>query len=93
MTQSGHGSLVVKITDSWLACHEFEPSITEDPPCSGAMHVGVDVVTAPPWQVKEVDEYLEITGLQRGGEDVTSEDGINSLQMEMWSKETRFPLE
>ncbi|GFS79546.1 uncharacterized protein TNCV_2370541 [Trichonephila clavipes] len=29
----GRGSLVVK------ACHEFEPSITEDPPCRGSMHV------------------------------------------------------
>ncbi|GFV14444.1 hypothetical protein TNCV_165711 [Trichonephila clavipes] len=26
----GCGSLVVKITDSWLVCHEFE-----DPPCRG----------------------------------------------------------
>ncbi|GFW90872.1 hypothetical protein TNCV_2418651 [Trichonephila clavipes] len=24
---------------SWVACHEFEPSTTEDPPCRGAMHV------------------------------------------------------
>ncbi|GFX59972.1 hypothetical protein TNCV_4984831 [Trichonephila clavipes] len=24
---------------SWLECHEFEPSITEDLSCSGAMHV------------------------------------------------------
>ncbi|GFU65788.1 hypothetical protein TNCV_5059221 [Trichonephila clavipes] len=23
----------------WLACHEFEPSTTKDPPCRGAMHV------------------------------------------------------
>ncbi|GFX73491.1 hypothetical protein TNCV_3403021 [Trichonephila clavipes] len=23
----------------WLACQEFEPSATEDPPCRGAMHV------------------------------------------------------
>ncbi|GFY10827.1 hypothetical protein TNCV_1123491 [Trichonephila clavipes] len=22
---------------SWQACHEFEPSTTKDPPCSGAM--------------------------------------------------------
>ncbi|GFX24983.1 hypothetical protein TNCV_1279191 [Trichonephila clavipes] len=31
-------SLVVKITDSWLACHEFEPSIPEDTPGKGWMH-------------------------------------------------------
>ncbi|GFT84695.1 hypothetical protein TNCV_2767121 [Trichonephila clavipes] len=30
-----HGSLVVKVTDSWPTCHEFEPSTTEDPSCSG----------------------------------------------------------
>ncbi|GFY10811.1 4-hydroxyphenylpyruvate dioxygenase-like protein [Trichonephila clavipes] len=35
----GHGSLVVKVTDSWLACQDFEPSTTEKPPCWGAMHV------------------------------------------------------
>ncbi|GFU77571.1 hypothetical protein TNCV_3499431 [Trichonephila clavipes] len=35
----GRGSFVVKVTDSWLACHEFEPSTTEDPPCRGAMYV------------------------------------------------------
>ncbi|GFW18847.1 hypothetical protein TNCV_5133001 [Trichonephila clavipes] len=33
------GSLVVKVMDSWLVCHEFEPSSIEDPPCRGAMHV------------------------------------------------------
>ncbi|GFV87817.1 hypothetical protein TNCV_780991 [Trichonephila clavipes] len=25
--------------DSWLACHEFEPSSIEDPSCRGAMDV------------------------------------------------------
>ncbi|GFQ84745.1 hypothetical protein TNCT_88331 [Trichonephila clavata] len=28
-----------KVTDSWLAYHEFEPITTEDPPCRGTMHV------------------------------------------------------
>ncbi|GFX14230.1 hypothetical protein TNCV_1767241 [Trichonephila clavipes] len=28
-----YGSLVVKDMDSWSACHEFEPSTVEDPPC------------------------------------------------------------
>ncbi|GFY20931.1 hypothetical protein TNCV_3989751 [Trichonephila clavipes] len=32
MPNGGHGSLVVKVMDSWLACHEFEPSAAEDPP-------------------------------------------------------------
>ncbi|GFU63524.1 hypothetical protein TNCV_1000751 [Trichonephila clavipes] len=38
-TPLGHGSLVVKVSDSWQACHEFEPSTAEDPPCRGVMHV------------------------------------------------------
>ncbi|GFW38683.1 hypothetical protein TNCV_3880501 [Trichonephila clavipes] len=32
----GRDSLVVKVTDSGLASHEFEPSATEDPPCREA---------------------------------------------------------
>ncbi|GFT63673.1 hypothetical protein TNCV_871021 [Trichonephila clavipes] len=35
-TYSGYSSLVVKVTDSWLACHEFEPSIAEEPPFRGS---------------------------------------------------------
>ncbi|GFW83055.1 uncharacterized protein TNCV_4604821 [Trichonephila clavipes] len=31
--------LVAKVTDSWTACHEFDPSAAEDPPCREAMHV------------------------------------------------------
>ncbi|GFT77376.1 hypothetical protein TNCV_1470361 [Trichonephila clavipes] len=27
------GSLVVQVTDSWSACHEFEPVTAENPPC------------------------------------------------------------
>ncbi|GFW78772.1 hypothetical protein TNCV_4261941 [Trichonephila clavipes] len=27
--------LMVKVMDSWLSCHEFEPSTAEDPPCRG----------------------------------------------------------
>ncbi|GFU83973.1 uncharacterized protein TNCV_560991 [Trichonephila clavipes] len=34
-----HGSLVVKVTDSWPACQEFEPSTAENPPCRGATHI------------------------------------------------------
>ncbi|GFX99807.1 hypothetical protein TNCV_258461 [Trichonephila clavipes] len=30
------GSPVAKVTDSWSACHEFEPCATEDQPCRGA---------------------------------------------------------
>ncbi|GFV88631.1 hypothetical protein TNCV_1244411 [Trichonephila clavipes] len=31
----GRSSLVIKVTDSWPACHEFESSTAEDPPCRG----------------------------------------------------------
>ncbi|GFX83185.1 hypothetical protein TNCV_4987791 [Trichonephila clavipes] len=31
----GLGSLEVKVTDSWPACHEFVSSTAEDPPCRG----------------------------------------------------------
>ncbi|GFW07404.1 hypothetical protein TNCV_865761 [Trichonephila clavipes] len=31
--ENGRGSLVVKVTDSWLVCHDFEPGTTEDSPC------------------------------------------------------------
>ncbi|GFU66687.1 hypothetical protein TNCV_3111711 [Trichonephila clavipes] len=31
----GHGSPVIRVMDSWLACHDFEPSTAEDPPCRG----------------------------------------------------------
>ncbi|GFY33219.1 hypothetical protein TNCV_1240701 [Trichonephila clavipes] len=32
---SGRSSLVVKTKDSWLACHDFECSIAENPLCRG----------------------------------------------------------
>ncbi|GFV38610.1 hypothetical protein TNCV_132491 [Trichonephila clavipes] len=31
----GRGSLAVKVTGLWLACHELEPGTAEDPPCGG----------------------------------------------------------
>ncbi|GFS58819.1 hypothetical protein TNCV_4271211 [Trichonephila clavipes] len=35
-----HGSQVIKVTDSWPACHEFKPGTTEDPSCRrGMVHV------------------------------------------------------
>ncbi|GFY02487.1 hypothetical protein TNCV_3503681 [Trichonephila clavipes] len=37
--ESGHGRLVVKVTDTWPACYEFEPRTVGDPPCRGAMYV------------------------------------------------------
>ncbi|GFX39918.1 hypothetical protein TNCV_2646811 [Trichonephila clavipes] len=35
----GCSSLVVKIMDSWPAYHECKPRTSEDPSCTGAMHV------------------------------------------------------
>ncbi|GFV16457.1 hypothetical protein TNCV_1526031 [Trichonephila clavipes] len=53
----GRGGQVVKITDLWSACHEFEPSTTEDPPCGEAMHVKfVETLNVSPfvwWDVLE----------------------------------------
>ncbi|GFV31220.1 hypothetical protein TNCV_4315451 [Trichonephila clavipes] len=34
-SHGGSGSLLVKVTDSWLARHEFESSSTEDSQCTG----------------------------------------------------------
>ncbi|GFX12113.1 hypothetical protein TNCV_2998961 [Trichonephila clavipes] len=51
----GRNSLVIKATDSWLACHEFESTTTEDPPCNRVMHVkSVDAPTSSRWCVGEV---------------------------------------
>ncbi|GFW75203.1 hypothetical protein TNCV_449071 [Trichonephila clavipes] len=44
----GRGCLVVKATDSCLACHEFEPSTTEDPPCRGVDAPLIDRLKCPP---------------------------------------------
>ncbi|GFV16709.1 hypothetical protein TNCV_4418961 [Trichonephila clavipes] len=33
------GNLMVKVTDSWSACYEFEPRIVDDLPYRGVMHV------------------------------------------------------
>ncbi|GFU57557.1 hypothetical protein TNCV_3637191 [Trichonephila clavipes] len=35
LSSCGRGSLDVKVMNSWSACHEFEPSTAEDPPCRG----------------------------------------------------------
>ncbi|GFX91084.1 hypothetical protein TNCV_5107141 [Trichonephila clavipes] len=33
MWHGGHGSLAVKVTDSWPVYHEFKPSAAEEPHC------------------------------------------------------------
>ncbi|GFT12567.1 hypothetical protein TNCV_5093651 [Trichonephila clavipes] len=34
--RGGRGSLMIKVTNSWSACHQFEPSTAEDLSCTGA---------------------------------------------------------
>ncbi|GFU57080.1 hypothetical protein TNCV_1779451 [Trichonephila clavipes] len=44
------GRLMVKVTDSWPAYHECEPSTTEDTPCREAMDAkSVDSKTSSLW--------------------------------------------
>ncbi|GFV87913.1 hypothetical protein TNCV_781941 [Trichonephila clavipes] len=46
-----HGSPVAKVTDSWPACHELQPSTAEYPPCRGAMCVkSVEARTSTHWR-------------------------------------------
>ncbi|GFU65939.1 transposable element Tc3 transposase [Trichonephila clavipes] len=35
INESRRGSLVAKVTDSWLPCHDFDQSAAEDPSCRG----------------------------------------------------------
>ncbi|GFW75610.1 hypothetical protein TNCV_4427931 [Trichonephila clavipes] len=57
-SNGGRGSLVVKITDSWLAHHEFKPGPAEDIPCRGGetMHVkyveAQNVLSLVWWRIK-----------------------------------------
>ncbi|GFV47242.1 hypothetical protein TNCV_4828981 [Trichonephila clavipes] len=54
-SRSGRGSTVVKVTDSWQACHESEGSTTENPPCRGVMHVeSAEAQTSSSWCGVEV---------------------------------------
>ncbi|GFU84770.1 hypothetical protein TNCV_2127111 [Trichonephila clavipes] len=55
-------SRVVKITDSWPACHEFEPSTAEDPPFrDGRCALDMSRLKRPP-----------VGGVLKLGEGVTS---------------------
>ncbi|GFU43097.1 hypothetical protein TNCV_109191 [Trichonephila clavipes] len=54
----GRGSLVVMVMDLWLACHEFEPSTAEDPPCSaGRCKLNMSKLKCSPvgvvWKLRE----------------------------------------
>ncbi|GFX62570.1 hypothetical protein TNCV_4867331 [Trichonephila clavipes] len=43
------GSLVVKATDSWPVCHDFEPGTTEDPPCRRDRYtLNMSMIKRPP---------------------------------------------
>ncbi|GFY16592.1 hypothetical protein TNCV_2787191 [Trichonephila clavipes] len=71
------GSLVVKVTDSWMACHEFEPSPAVDPSCRGgeAMHVkSIDAQTSSRdgvvWKFGEgVPAHVSSSSLDRGSKE------------------------
>ncbi|GFW11556.1 hypothetical protein TNCV_3810751 [Trichonephila clavipes] len=47
---SGRSSLVVKVTDSRPACHEFMPSTAEDPSCraGGRCMLNLSMLESPP---------------------------------------------
>ncbi|GFT38996.1 hypothetical protein TNCV_3690881 [Trichonephila clavipes] len=67
----GRCSLVVKVTNSWSAYHEFEPCTAEDPLCTGAMHVkSVETLTSSRWCSVEVGRGVSIqvssSSLDRG---------------------------
>ncbi|GFU78164.1 hypothetical protein TNCV_1026971 [Trichonephila clavipes] len=52
---------MVKATDSWLACHEFEPSATGDPSCKGVMYVkSVEAQTSSCWCGVEVKRGMPV---------------------------------
>ncbi|GFY19762.1 transposable element Tcb1 transposase [Trichonephila clavipes] len=59
----GRSSLVSKVTDSWLACHEFEPSNNKDPPCKeGHCTLNLSMLKRPPvgvaWKLGEEEFQL-----------------------------------
>ncbi|GFV38091.1 hypothetical protein TNCV_4204011 [Trichonephila clavipes] len=56
-----HGSSVVKVIDSWQACHEFEPSVAFDPPRRrGRSTLNMSRLKRPPvgvvWKLGEVSK-------------------------------------
>ncbi|GFU57427.1 transposable element Tc1 transposase [Trichonephila clavipes] len=57
--KSGHGCLVVKFMNSWLACQEFEPCSAEEHPCRGAMHVkSIEAQTSSSWCGGEKKQWV-----------------------------------
>ncbi|GFT12693.1 hypothetical protein TNCV_5094591 [Trichonephila clavipes] len=71
---SGHrgpGSLTVKVTDSWLACHEFEPGSSEDLPCRrGRCTLNMSWLVRPPvgiaWKYGEGASQVSSSSLDHG---------------------------
>ncbi|GFW97509.1 hypothetical protein TNCV_4991841 [Trichonephila clavipes] len=61
---SGSSSLVVKVTDMWLVCHEFKPSTVEEPPCreEGCCSLNLSKLKPPPVGV-EVRKGNAISGV------------------------------
>ncbi|GFY15248.1 hypothetical protein TNCV_1570591 [Trichonephila clavipes] len=61
----GRGNLVVKVTDSWLAYHEFESNAGDDPPCrKGHCALNLSRFKRPPFGVV-LNRSSVIPGLDR----------------------------
>ncbi|GFU45899.1 hypothetical protein TNCV_5102101 [Trichonephila clavipes] len=66
------GSILVKIKDSWLECHEFELSSGEDPSCRiGQYTLNLSRLKRPPvavvWKLGEgVPAHVSFSSLDHG---------------------------
>ncbi|GFW92595.1 hypothetical protein TNCV_519121 [Trichonephila clavipes] len=57
-------ALVFKLTDTWMACHDFEPCSAEDPPCRGAILIkSIEAQTSTHWCGVEVRRRGSISGV------------------------------
>ncbi|GFX37902.1 hypothetical protein TNCV_1823561 [Trichonephila clavipes] len=57
------GRLMGKVTDSWLACHEFEPSASEEPPYTGELFKSAEPQTSFRWCGVEVKRQGTSSGV------------------------------
>ncbi|GFV57854.1 hypothetical protein TNCV_3072322 [Trichonephila clavipes] len=64
------GNLVVKITDSWLECHEFEPNTAEDPPTPRLANRAIEI---PQTKLRQIYVIPKVSG-------VFSQEGRNQLE-------------
>ncbi|GFT02617.1 hypothetical protein TNCV_1488111 [Trichonephila clavipes] len=59
--------LVIKVTDSWTACHELKHGTIEDPPCRGRpMHVKhVEIQTSSHWCGNSCSQIILLMRLRK----------------------------